>query len=109
MTPQLHVKLFIVDLKQMDCQIFLQQRCIYLGSEESCNSESDHGEPRASYRSARKKQFYRGEKEVGMAIVNNSVWLFIESLPGKKRVLLPLFGLALQGLGAPHLGLLTLI
>jgi len=74
----------------MDCQIFLQQRCIYLGSEESYNSVCDHGEPCASYCTPRKQQFYRGEKEVGMAIVNKSVWLFIESLPGKKRVILPI-------------------
>ena len=29
-----------VDVKQVDCQLFLQQRWVYSGSTENCNSES---------------------------------------------------------------------
>ena len=73
----------------------------------------NQGQPCASSPRARgAERFYWGEKEPGERrdTVNRVCdFSLAESLPGKKRVLLPLFGLALQGLGAPHLGLLTLI
>ena len=75
---QENCKVTTVDLKQTarkqkpkqnktDCQIFLQQRWVYLGSADNCNlGACNHGEPHASPCTAREgEHFYRGRKKLG--------------------------------------------
>ena len=59
-----------VDLKQIDCQIFLQPRWAYSGSAENCSLGPVGiycGKPCTSPCIAREEElFYKGEKEAGM-------------------------------------------
>ena len=71
----------IAELKQIVCQIFLQQTKVYSGSAEHCNRGL---QPRASSCPAREGEcFYGEEKEVGIV---NGVHGFslAQFLPGKK-------------------------
>ena len=67
-----------VDQKQIDCQIFLRQSWVYLGSAENCNSGSATTVSCVQVpRTAREGElFYRGGKEVGRALVNKESMAF---------------------------------
>ena len=86
--------------------MFLQQRWISLGiSRELQFWVHDHGESRTSPYMAREEElFYRGEKEVGRAVVTG--WV----LTKKEVCLLPMgcANISWQGVRAPPSGLLTL-
>ena len=71
-----------VDLKQIECQIFLQQRWVYLASSESCNSGSV---PMVSHVQFPPKQgkgpFTAEKRKLGGLCPAKSLWLFLaESL-----------------------------
>ena len=56
------------DLKQIDFQLFLQQKWVYLQvTKRVCNHGKLHASP---YTARGEKLFQRGEKEVGKALVN---------------------------------------
>ena len=50
----LHMGYKNIDLKQIDWQLFLQQRWVYSGLTENCNSVYNHDQPQASPSTARK-------------------------------------------------------
>ena len=58
------------DLKQTNCQVFLQQRWVYSGSAENCNWGPTNVIAMCKFpHSKGRKSFYREEKEVGGARV----------------------------------------
>ena len=62
-----------VDPEQIGCQIFLQQKWVYSGLAENCNSRSATTESHAQvpgYTAREGGHFYIEEKEVGRATVN---------------------------------------
>ena len=67
-----------VDLKQIDCQIFLQQRWLYLRSAENCNSVSATiaSHMQVLTWQGKRNTFCREEKKIGRALIK-SLWLFI--------------------------------
>ena len=69
-----------VDLKKIECQIFLHQRWVYSGSAENCNSGSAPVvSPCKTLHSRRRRMLLYREKEAGRAAVNKesmaSYWL----------------------------------
>ena len=73
-----------VYLKLIDCHIFLQQRCVYLGSAEHCNlgSEIEVNHLQVPIRQC----FYREKNYVGRAIVNRvHDFSLTVTLPGEKK------------------------
>ena len=56
-----------IDLKQVDCQLFLQQKWVYTGSTKNCNSGpatmASHMQVRAQQREA--KSFKEGKRKLG--------------------------------------------
>lgn len=82
-------QIVLVDLKQTNCQLFVQQngfsRELHFGI---CN----HGEPHASpQKNWRRELFCRGEKEVGRDVHKQSPWLFTGWVePGKESFFFPL-------------------
>ena len=99
-----------VDPKQIDCQIFLPQRWVNLGSAENCNLGSA---TMVSHREVPKQQgkenSYKEEKEVGRAIVNRAHGFpLAELLPRKKSLFFLLSSAIAQGMSAPPSGLPTL-
>lgn len=65
------------DLKQMNCQLFLQQRWVYSESSKNCNSRLATKANQVQVPTGKERNcFYRKEEEVGRAVVN-STWLFI--------------------------------
>ena len=97
-----YVLLHIVDLKQVDCQLFHQEKksggLLFRISKELQFRACNHGKPQASLQQKwRRALFYRRGKEIGRAIVNKESmdfhWLscdsvsLVELLPGKKRSL----------------------
>jgi len=72
-----------VYLKLIDCHIFLQQRCIYLGSAEHCNlgSEIEVNHLQVPIRQC----FYREKNYVGRAIVNKESMTFHWLWPCQER------------------------
>ena len=78
-----------VDLKQIGCQVFLQQRWVYLGSAEDCSSGSTNmvSHVKISVLQGKMNVFYREEKEGGRAVVNRVHGISLaESLPAKKSL-----------------------
>ena len=51
-----------VDLKQIDCQLFLQQKCVYQGSAKNCNLVFEHGELHAQFHTGGQEKSFKGEK-----------------------------------------------
>ena len=71
-----HIKLHPLDLKQIDCQVFLfrisrELQFRVCNNDEPCPNLCIAGE---------REHFYRGEKEVGGLQQTNSPWLFTGSL-----------------------------
>ena len=52
-------------LKKIDCQIFLQQRWIYLGSAENCNSGSATMVSVCKFPHDEENAFIQGKRELG--------------------------------------------
>ena len=78
------------DLKQIDCQVFLRQRWVYLGSAENCNPRSATlVEPHACPQQAREREcFYWEEKEVQRARASRvQGFSLADCFPGKKSLL----------------------
>ena len=81
MGPRLHrficaLKLFIsIDLKQIDCQLFLQQRWVYSGSAENCNLGSATMVSQGQVPTCQEKEstFIEGGREVGRVIKTESL------------------------------------
>lgn len=74
-----------VNLKQVDCQVFLQQRWIYSGSAENCSSESATmvSHMQVPYCKGQRKLLQRWGKEAGRA-VEKSPRLFIGLVLSRK-------------------------
>ena len=70
-------------LKLIDCHIFLQQRCVYLGSADHCNlgSETEVNHLQVPIRQC----FYREKNYGGRAIVNKESMTFHWLWPGQER------------------------
>ena len=99
----------LVDLKQTDCQLFLQQRWVYSGSIENCSLWSAIMVSHAQVpQTAREREcFYRKEKGVGRAIINKVPMLLIGWVLARK-VLPYCWALMSQGMRAFPSGIPTL-
>ena len=86
--------LTVVDLKQIDCQIFLQPRWIYSGSPENCSlGSATVGSHMQVPEGEGRNTFIEGEKEAGRATVNKEFKAFHWLSPCQERrgvILLPL-------------------
>ena len=96
-----------VDLKQIDCQLFFQQRWVYSESAENCKSESaKNSKSHASLHMVREGElFYRGEEGYGRATVSKEPTAFHWLCPCQERSLSSSCWILLsQGVRAPPSG-----
>ena len=101
-----------IDLKQIDCQIFLQKRWVYSYNRQLQFQVCSHGEPHESLAwQGKDNSFIEGKKKVERAMVNKNFVAFhwLSSCQEKRGVFLLPSGLCYFLMGAPLSGLLTLL
>ena len=91
-SPDHVYSLLSVDLKQIDCQIFLQQRWVYSGSAENCSSSfATRVTPCASPQRARDvEHFYKGKRKLrGLFIKESMAFHWLNPCQKRKGIFLP--------------------